>query len=52
MGLMMFKSDYIYPSIRLYDTEWMSLNQHEIRTMEVPIQLAKGKVLTLGLGLG
>ena len=52
MGLMMFKSDYIYPSIRLYDTEWMSLNQHEIRTMEVPIQLARGKVLTLGLGLG
>ena len=52
MGLMMFKSDYIYPSISLYDTEWMSLNQHEIRTMEVPIQLARGKVLTLGLGLG
>ena len=52
MGLTMFKSDYIYPSIRLYDTEWMSLNQHEIRTMEIPIQLAKGKVLTLGLGIG
>ena len=52
MSLMMFKSDYIYPSISLYDTEWMSLNQHEIRTMEVPIQLARGKVLTLGLGLG
>ena len=52
MGLMMFKSNYIYPSISLYDTEWMSLNQHEIRTMEVPIQLARGKVLTLGLGLG
>ena len=52
MGLMMFKNDYIYPSIRLFDTEWMSLNQHEIRTMEIPIQLAKGKVLTLGLGLG
>ena len=52
MGLMMFKSDYIYPSISLYDTEWMSLNQHEIRTMETPILLAKGKVLTLGLGLG
>ena len=52
MGLTMFKSDYIYPSLLLYDTEWMSLNQHEIRTMEVPIQLARGKVLTLGLGLG
>ena len=52
MSLMIFKSDYIYPSISLYDTEWMSLNQHEIRTMEIPIQLARGKVLTLGLGLG
>ena len=52
MGLMMFKNDYIYPSISLYDTEWMSLNQHEIRTMEAPIQLARGKVLTFGLGLG
>lgn len=52
MALGMFKSDYIYPSICLYDNEWMSLNQHEIRTMEIPIQLARGKVLTLGLGLG
>ena len=52
MALAMFKSDFIYPSICLYDTEWMSLNQHEIRTMEVPIALARGKVLTLGLGLG
>ena len=52
MALAMFKSDYIYPSICLYDNEWMSLNQHEIRTMEVPIALARGKVLTLGLGLG
>jgi len=52
MGLTMFKDDYIYPSISLYDTEWMSLNPHEIRTMEVPISLARGRVLTLGLGLG
>ena len=52
MSLAMFDKDYVYPSIRLFDTEWMSLNPHEIRTMEVPIQLARGKVLTLGLGLG
>ena len=50
--LAMFEDDYIYPSIHLHNYEWMSLNQHEIRTMEVPIALAKGKVLTLGLGLG
>ena len=30
----------------------MSLNPYEIRTMEVPLQLVKGKVITLGLGLG
>ena len=52
MGMATFDKDYIYPSISLYDQEWMSLNQHEIRTMETPIALARGKVLTLGLGLG
>ena len=52
MGIATFDTDYIYPSISLYDQEWMSLNQHEIRTMETPIALARGKVLTLGLGLG
>lgn len=52
MNIGFFDKDYVYPSLRLYDTEWMSLNPYEIRTMEIPIQLAKGKVLTLGLGLG
>ena len=52
MSLAFFDKDYIYPSISLYNNEWMSLNPYEIRTMEVPISLARGKVLTLGLGLG
>lgn len=52
MSLGYFTKDYDYPTISLYDQEWMSLNPHEIRTMEMPIQIAKGKVLTLGLGLG
>ena len=52
MSLAFFDQDYIYPSISLYGNEWMSLNPYEIRTMETPILLAKGKVLTLGLGLG
>lgn len=52
MGIATFDKDYIYPSISLYDQEWMSLNQHEIRTMETSIALARGRVLTLGLGLG
>lgn len=52
MSLAFFDQDYIYPSISLYGNEWMSLNPYEIRTMETPIIQAKGKVLTLGLGLG
>ena len=52
MSLAFFDKAYNYPSLSLFDREWMSLNPYEIRTMEVPISLAKGKVLTLGLGLG
>ena len=52
MSLAFFNQDYIYPSISLFGDEWMSLNPYEIRTMETPIITAKGKVLTLGLGLG
>ena len=52
MSLAFFDKDYIYPSISLYNNEWMSLNPYEIRTMETPILLARGRVLTLGLGLG
>ena len=52
MSLGYFTKDYDYPTISLDEQEWMSLNPHEIRTMEMPIQVAKGKVLTLGLGLG
>ena len=52
MNLGFFDQDYSYPTISLCDNEWMSLNPFEIRTMQIPIQLAKGRVLTLGLGLG
>ena len=52
MNLAYFEKDYIYPSLSLYDREWMSLNPYEIRTMETVINCARGKVLTLGLGLG
>ena len=31
---------------------WMSVTPHEINTMKEPIRKAKGKVITLGLGLG
>ena len=52
MCLAYFNKDYFYPSISLYGNEWMSLNPYEIRTMETPILTARGKALTLGLGLG
>ena len=52
MSLAFFDKDFVYPSISLFNNEWMSLNPYEIRTMETPILLARGKVLTLGLGLG
>ncbi|MBO7573415.1 MAG: hypothetical protein J6T25_01265 [Bacilli bacterium] len=52
MSLGFFDQDYNYPSISLFGNEWMSLNPYEIRTMETPIITARGKVLTLGLGLG
>ena len=52
MNLGFFDQEYSYPTLSLYDQEWMSLNPYEIRTMEIPISVAKGKVLTLGLGLG
>jgi len=52
INLAYFDQDYNYPSISLFSNEWMSLNPYEIRTMETPIITARGKVLTLGLGLG
>ena len=52
INLAYFDKDYFYPSISLYNNEWMSLNPYEIRTMENAIITASGKVLTLGLGLG
>ena len=52
MNLAYFDKDYSYPSISLFDNEWMSLNPYELRTMENAILVARGKVLTLGLGLG
>ena len=51
-SLAYFNKAYSYPSLSLFGDEWMSLNPYEIRTMETPIITSRGKVLTLGLGLG
>ena len=41
-----------FPAIAKRGEVWMSLIPHEIETMKEAIKLAKGKVCTLGLGLG
>lgn len=47
-----FKEGFSYPALYKKDEIWMSLIPHELNTMEKPIKKAKGKVLTLGLGMG
>ncbi len=46
--------DKPFESLALLEKEriWMSVTPHEINTMKEPIKKAKGKVITLGLGLG
>ncbi len=43
---------FFYPEFSASGRPWMSLVPHEIFTMEEPIEKAKGKVLTYGLGMG
>lgn len=43
---------FSYPEFSSSGRPWMSLLPHEILTMQEPIQNAKGKVLTYGLGMG
>lgn len=47
-----FNSKVKYLTLQENDTIWMSITPYEINTMEKDINKAKGKVLTLGLGLG
>lgn len=43
---------FSYPEFKKGKTPWMSLVPHELMTMAKPIEEAKGKVLTYGLGMG
>lgn len=47
-----FTKPFRYPAIYENGVLWMSVTPNEIETMKKPIQKAKGKVLTCGLGLG
>ena len=47
-----FTKEYSYPYLGTKDSVWMSINPNEIKTMDKHIELAKGDVLVLGLGMG
>lgn len=49
-----FSNEFIYPAIRQKSIKsvWMSVTPNEIETFKKPIENAKGKVLTLGCGMG
>lgn len=47
-----FKEEFSFPAVLENGIEWMTVTPNEVETMRTPITEAKGKVLTLGLGLG
>ena len=47
-----FDCGYRYPGITQNGREWMTLLPNESVTQRIPVQKARGKVLTYGLGLG
>lgn len=47
-----FSEEFSYPMIMEHDREWMAIKPSEIETMNKPINLIEGNVVTFGLGLG
>ncbi len=47
-----FESVFRFPAVLENGIEWMTVTPNEIETMKEPIRRARGRVLTLGLGLG
>ena len=49
-----FSEEFIYPAIfqKSRKETWMSVSPNEVFTMKQPIKNAKGRVLTLGCGMG
>ncbi len=47
-----FKEEFKFPAVLENGVEWMTVTPNEIETMREPIANARGRVLTLGLGLG
>ena len=47
-----FDKDFSFPAIHENGVEWMSVKPNEVETMKAPIANSRGRVLTLGLGMG
>ena len=47
-----FGEAFSYPAVLENDRIWMTITPNEIETMKEPLQQAKNKVVTFGLGLG
>ncbi len=47
-----FDREFPFPAILENGIEWMTVTPNEIETMKEPIRESRGRVLTLGLGLG
>lgn len=47
-----FTEEFRFPAVLENGIEWMTVTPNEIETMKEPIANARGRVLTLGLGLG
>ena len=47
-----FDAEFPFPAILENGIEWMTITPNEVETMRDPIAKCRGRVLTLGLGLG
>ncbi len=47
-----FDTAFSFPAVLENGREWMTVTPNEIETMKAPLAQARGRVLTLGLGLG
>ena len=47
-----FDTEFSFPTVFENGVEWMAIKPNEIETMKRPIEMASGRVVTFGLGLG
>lgn len=47
-----FDKEFSFPTVFENGVEWMAIKPNEIETMKKPIEMAHGRVVTFGLGLG